>query len=94
MKVKCTVEKEPNFYYFFVESLQVLRRMAGLTVAQLCADSHVSTRTYAKFSKKVPVKMECCFRLVAGSCKGATWEEFMTFWKELGIRIYDSCSEC
>ena len=94
MKVKCTVEKEPNFYYFFVESLQVLRRMAGLTVAQLCEDSHVSTRTYAKFSKKVPVKMECCFRLVAGSCKGATWEEFMTFWKELGIRIYDSCSEC
>lgn len=94
MKVKCTVEKEPNFYCFFVESLQVLRRMAGLTVAQLCADSHVSTRTYAKFSKKVPVKMECCFRLVAGSCKGATWEEFMTFWKELGIRIYDSCSEC
>ena len=88
------MEKEFNFYCLFVESLQVLRRMAGLTVAQLCEDSHVSTRTYAKFSKKVPVKMECCFRLVAGSCKGATWEEFMTFWKELGIRIYDSCSEC
>ena len=94
MKVKCTVEKEPNFYYFFVESLQVLRRMAGLSVAQLCADSHVSTRTYAKFSKKVPVKMECCCRLVAGSCKGATKEEFMTFWNVLGTRIYDSFSEC
>lgn len=94
MKVKCTVKKELNFYCFFVESFQLLRKIAGLSVAQLCADSHVSTRTYAKFTKKIPVKMECYFRLVAGCCKGATREEFMTFWKDLGIRIYDSCSEC
>lgn len=94
MKVKCAVEKEFNFYCFFVESLLLLRRMAGLSVAQLCADSHVSTRTYAKFSKKTPIKIECCFRLVAGSCKGATKEEFLSFCKELGTQIYDSFSDC
>ena len=87
------VKKRAYFFPFFVDSLQVLRRVAGLSIAQLCADSHVSTRTYAKFSKKVPVKMECCCRLVAGSCKGATREEFMTFWNVLGTRIYDSFSE-
>ena len=88
------MKKELNFYCFFVESFQLLRKIAGLSVAQLCADSHVSTRTYAKFTKKIPVKMECYFRLVAGSCKGVTKEEFMTFWKKLGIRIYDYFSEC
>ena len=87
------VKKRAYFFPYFVDSLQVLRRVAGLSIAQLCADSHVSTRTYAKFSKKVPVKMECCCRLVAGSCKGATREEFMTFWNVLGTRIYDSFSE-
>jgi hypothetical protein len=94
MKVKCAVEKEFNFYCLFVESLLLLRRMAGLSVAQLSADSHVSTRTYAKFSKKTPIKIECCFRLVAGSCKGATKEEFLSFCKELGTQIYDSFSDC
>jgi hypothetical protein len=94
MKVKCMVKKRAYFFPYFVDSLQVLRRVAGLSIAQLCADSHVSTRTYAKFSKKTPIKIECCFRLVAGSCKGATKEEFLSFCKELGTQIYDSFSEC
>lgn len=87
------MKKYFNLYCFFIESLQELRKKAGLSVAQLCADSHVSTRTYAKFSKQTLVKFECCFRLVVGSCKGTTKEEFLEFWEGVGTEIYDYYSE-
>lgn len=82
------MKKYFNLYCFFIVSLQELRKKASLSVVQLCADSHVSTRTYAKFSKQTLVKFECCFRLVLGCCKGATFEEFMEFWHKIGEWIY------
>ena len=87
------MKKYFSLYCFFIESLQELRKKAGLSVAQLCADSHVSTRTYAKLSKNERVKDECYYRLVTGSCKGANFEEFMEFWRKIGEWIYDTFSE-
>ena len=83
------MKKDDFFLHFLIESIHDLRNAAGLSVKQLCEDAHVSTRTFAKLSKKERVKDECYVRLVAGSCKGATFEEFMGFWMKLGIWIYE-----
>lgn len=93
MKVKYTMKKDKEFYHFFVDSIQELRKETGTSVTQLCADSHVSTRTFAKFTKKIPIKPECCYRLIAGSCKGATEQEFLQFWEAIGIDIYNRFSQ-
>lgn len=87
------MKKDESFLYFLVENIQYLRREAGLTVSQLCSDAHVSTRTFAKLSKNERVKDECYYRIVAGSCKGATIEEFMEFWHKIGEWIYETFSE-
>lgn len=82
-----------SFYQLFVDLVNDLRKKTGTTVSQLCADSHVSTRTFAKLSRKTPVKFECCYRLAAGSCKSATKNEFLEFWMHLGEEFYDKFSE-
>lgn len=82
------MENYQEFYHLFVDSLQNLRKKSGTTVSQLCSDSHVSTRTYAKMVKKIPVKPECCIRLLQGSCKGSTEQEFLEFLHVLGVESY------
>lgn len=75
--------------HFLIE----LREKSEIPIARLCADSGVSTRTYAKLVKHLPVKPECYVRLVAGICKGATPEEFKEFWERFGEWIYATYSE-
>lgn len=83
-----------KFYILFVDSFQELRKECGITVVQLCTDSHVSSRTYAKFAKKIPVRFECCFRLFIGCFKGASKEEIKEFLNKLVDVLYDYYSEC
>lgn len=66
------------------DRLEQLRQEAHIPVTQLCKDSNVSTRTYAKIRKRQPVKDECYWRLFTGICKGATPEEIVEFWKSFG----------
>lgn len=73
-----------KIYAHLFEQLEQLRKEANITVTQLCKDSNVSTRTYAKIKKRQPVKDECYWRLFIGICKGATPEEIVEFWERFG----------
>lgn len=75
------------------EQLEELRRIARISVKQLCADAQVSTRTYAKIKKRKTVKSECYVRLLCGICKGATYEEFMESCRTFGDWFYGEFSE-
>lgn len=77
-----------KLYIYLVEAIQYQRKECGITIKQLCSESHVSTKTYAKFCKKRPIKTDCCFKLVKGIGMSATYEEFMEFWMKLGDWIY------
>lgn len=57
-----------RFYGSFVDSFNLLRKESGITIKQLCKDSHVSTRTYAKFVKKKtsgPTVISVCSSVVS-----------------------------
>lgn len=79
---------ENDWYHVFINQIQAIRAEAGITIAHLCTDSRISTRTFAKMLKMIPVKDGCYIRLVQGICKGASFEEFMKFWQKLGEWIY------
>ncbi len=87
------MEKNQEFYHLFVDSLQDLRKKSGTTVNNLCSESCVSSRTYAKVVKKIPVKAECQFRLLKGMSHMATYEEFMKEWDKWGDRFYRMMNE-
>lgn len=70
-----------------------LQKVSETSIRQLCSDSHVSTRTYAKVVKQIPVKMECYCRLLIGISRIATYEEFIERWKLLGDNFYWKYSE-
>ena len=84
-----TMENDENdWFHVFINQLQAVRKEADITVTRLCSDSCISTRTFAKMVKMIPVKGGCYIRLVRGICKGCTYEEFMKFWMKLGEWIY------
>lgn len=74
------------------EQLEILREETNISVTQLCKDSHLSTRTYYKMKKGIPVKDECYWRLMCGICKGGTPEEVQDFWMKFGVWIYGEYS--
>jgi len=80
-------------YDLLRELIQEFRKEIDVPIAQFCADSGVSTRTYAKLKKHLPVKPECYVRLVIGFCRIASPEEFMKFWKKFGEWLYSRYSE-
>lgn len=82
-----------RFYGRFVDRFNLLRKGSGITIQRLCADSHVSTRTYAKFVKKKVIRSDCYIRLFIGCFKGATKEEIKEFLNQLVDELYDRYSE-
>lgn len=82
-----------RFYFVFVALFEELRKECGLTEAQLCSDSGVSTRTYAKLVKKIPIRYDCCIRLFIGCFKGATKEELQKFLLKMLDYLYEYYSE-
>lgn len=87
------MEKNQEFYGLFVDSFNLLRKESGITIQQLCKDSHVSTRTYAKFVKKKIIRSDCYIRLFIGCFKGAAKEEIKEFLIRLVGELYDYYSE-
>lgn len=87
------MEINQEFYGLFVDSLQYLRKKSGTTVNNFCSETHVSSRTFAKVVKKIPVKAECQFRLLQGMSQMATYEEFMKEWEKWGDRFYRMMNE-
>lgn len=85
--------KSPKFYFILVVLFEELRKKCGMSIIRLCSDSSVSTRTYAKFVKKIPIRYDCCIRLFIGICKGATKEEIRDFLLKLLDYLYDYFSE-
>lgn len=80
-------------YDSLTESIQNLRHKYRIPVHQLCSNAGVSTRTYSKLVKHIPVKNECYCRLVIGICKVVTPEDFTEFWKKIGEWIYKRYGE-
>lgn len=68
--------------------LEQLRQTSCTCIKQLCINSRVSTRTYAKIRKLIPVKPECYYRLFIGITHTATYEEFLDSWLHLGQQFY------
>lgn len=93
MEVKYAMKKNFRSYDTLVDSFNLLRKESGITIKQLCKDSHVSTRTYAKFVKKKIIRSDCYVRLFIGSFKGATKEEIQVFLLRLLDEFYDYYSE-
>ena len=77
-----------RFTVGIVQFLVPLQKVSRTSIRQLCMDSHVSTRTYAKIVKLIPVKHECYYRLLVGLCHAANYEEFMEHWNVLGEDLY------
>lgn len=78
------MKKFAPIYDFLRESLQDSRKEAHIPVAEYCSGSGVSTRTYSKLVKHIPIKAECYVRLVIGICRVSGPEQFMVFWMKLG----------
>lgn len=82
------IRKFFSFYLYFIDRTQEFRKEMGISITQLCTESHVSTRTFARFTKGLPIKPECCFKLLIGCGFAATKEEFMKYWIQLGEWLY------
>lgn len=70
-----------------------LREVSGISVRSLCSSSHVSSCTFAKITKKQPVKGECYLRLLEGISYAVNEEEFVEHWGKLGQELYLFFSE-
>ena len=67
--------------------------MADIRIDALCQETHVSSRTYYKIKRHVPVKPECYHKLFIGLCRAVTDEEFLEHWAILGKRLHEACDD-
>ena len=68
--------------------LEQLRQVSSTSIKELCANSHVSTSTYMKIRRHIPVKPECYYRLFIGITRTTTLEEFLDSLLHLGKLFY------
>ena len=72
---------------------QNLRKVSGARIYMICAEAHVSTRTYYKIMRHEPVKPECYEKLfIALSCTVSD-EEFLMHWISFGKNLWELFNE-
>lgn len=70
-----------------VNFFELLRKKSLVSIKLLCSESHVSTRTYAKLKKNIPVKTECYHRLFIALIRISVSEDFCEEWQHFGTNL-------
>ena len=81
------MKNEEKFLRCIAWFLTRIRQESLMSIKLLCMESHVSTRTYAKVVKHIPVKPECYYRLFMGAVRTSAPEDFAAEWNALGTNL-------
>ena len=93
MRKKSLMEANNSLNTLMVTFFESLRKESFVSIKLLCMESHVSTRTYAKLKKNIPVKAECYHRLFIGIIRTTDLEDFHQQWQHLDQSLYGIYSE-
>lgn len=74
----------------FFQSLLVL---SDTRIRDICQEAHVSSRTYYRMKRFVPVKAECYEKLFIALCRAVSEEEFLEHWTIFGKLLFEACDD-
>ena len=72
---------------------QSLLFVSDTCIRAICQEAHVSTRTYYKIKRHVPVKAECYEKLFIAICRAVNDEEFQEHWAIFGKLLFEACDD-